>query len=159
MAIPAVPAAPAFSKATSGDGTMLSLKVTGNAWPAVAELDDEDGLTDLPSRTQETYDTTHMGSGPFKEMKKLYRGEGTETTITGNYVLGGDSVAVIEGARDSLEPVAYLITLKQGAETWYMVGWALFYDLAYTNPGAEVRQFSITAKWMSVPVITKEVTP
>jgi hypothetical protein len=158
MAIPAVPAAPAFSKATSGDGTLLSLKVTGTAWQAVAELDDEDGLTDLPSRTQETYETTHMGSGSFKEFKKLFRGEGTETTITGNFVLGGDSVAVLEGARDSTDPVPYLITLKQGAETWYMVGFALFYDLAYTNPGADVRQFSITAKWVSAPVLTKEAT-
>lgn len=161
MALPAVPAAPAFSKATNGDGTLFYVKVSGSAWQAVAELDDEDGLTDLPSGTQSLYETTHMGSGGYKEFKKHFRREGAETTITGNFVLdatAGSTMSILDGANDATDPIPYLVVLKQGAETWYMTGYALFYDLARTNPGSDVRQFSITAKWVGSATVTKEST-
>src|SRR3546814_7468631 len=77
-----------LSAATSGDGTKLYVSLDGTTWTEVAELDDDDGLTDLPSGDQTTYETTHMGSGDFKEFKKNARREGTETDITGNYELG-----------------------------------------------------------------------
>src|SRR3546814_2389300 len=67
---------------------LLYVSLDGTTWTEVAELDDDDGLTDLPSGDQTTYETTHMGSSDFKEFKKNARREGTETDITGNYELG-----------------------------------------------------------------------
>src|SRR3546814_3905710 len=74
-----VPDTATLSAATSGDGTKLYVSLDGTTWTEVAELDDDDGLTDLPSGDQTTYETTHMGSGDFKEFKKNARREGTET--------------------------------------------------------------------------------
>src|SRR3546814_20684222 len=83
-----VPDTATLSAATSGDGTKLYVSLDGTTWTEVAELDDDDGLTDLPSGDQTTYETTHMGSGEFKELKQNARRQGTETDITGNSGLG-----------------------------------------------------------------------
>lgn len=155
MALPPVPAAPTLSEATSGDETKLHLDV-GAGWVEVAELDDEDGLTDLPSGEQSTYETTHMGSGRFKEFKKNKRVDGAETDITGNLVFGSTSLTTLKAAEASTEAIPYLIVLKQGGETWYGVGHALFHSLRMTNPGTEVRQFTITAKWVTEMALTEE---
>ena len=155
MALPPVPTAPTLSAATSGDETKLHLDV-GAGWVEVAELDDEDGLTDLPSGEQTTYETTHMSSGDYKEHKKNKRRDGTETDITGNLVFGSASLDTLEAAEDATDAIPYLIVLKQGTETWYGTGHALFSSLRMTNPGAEVRQFTITAKWVTKMALTEE---
>src|SRR3546814_6969116 len=87
-----------------------------------------------------------MGSGDFKEFKKNARREGTETDITGNYELGSTNETTLEALDDSTASVPYNIVLKQGADVYDAVGTALFYNLRRSNPGAEVRQFTITAK-------------
>src|SRR3546814_19870873 len=111
-----VPDTATLSAATSGDGTKLYVSLDGTTWTEVAELDDDDGLTDLPSGDQTTYETTHMGSGDFQEFKKNARRAGTETDITGNYALGSTTETTLEALDDSTETVPYTIVLKQGAD-------------------------------------------
>ena len=156
MAMPPVPAAPTLSEATSGDETRFYVSLDGTSWVEIAELDDEDGLTDLPSGEQSTYETTHMGSGKFKEFKKNKRVEGTETDITGNLVFGSTSLTTLRAIEDSGEAVQYLIVLQQNDEIWHATGSALFYSLRLSNPGSEVRQFTITAKWVSEMTLAEE---
>lgn len=155
MALPPVPAAPTLSEATSGDETQLYLDV-GAGWVEVAELDPDDGLNDLPSGEQSTYETTHMKSGTFKEFKKNKRREGAETQIKGNLVFGSASETTLQAAEDSADAIPYLIVLKQGDEVWQGTGFALFYDLKRSNPGGDVRQFTITAKWVTEMTLTQE---
>lgn len=156
MALPPVPAAPTLSEATSGDETRFYVSLNGTAWVEIAELDAEDGLTDLPSGEQTTYETTHMGSGRFKEFKKNKRVEGTETDITGNLVFGSESLTTLRAIEDRVDAVQYLIILPQGDGIWHATGSALFHSLRLSNPGAEVRQFTITAKWVSEMTLTEE---
>lgn len=156
MPLPPVPAAPTLSEATSGDETRFYLNVSGNTWTEIAELDDEDGLTDLPSGEQSTYETTHMNSGRFKEFKKNRRIEGTETDITGNLIFGSESYDTLKAAEDANGSIPYLIELRQNDEIWYATGNALFYSLRLSNPGADVRQFTITAKWVTEMTLTQE---
>lgn len=156
MALPPVPSAPVLSEATSGDETRFYVSLDGTAWVEIAELDSEDGLTDLPSGEQSTYETTHMNSGKFKEFKKNKRVEGTETDITGNLVFGSESLDTLRAIEESGEAVQYLIELPQNDEIWHATGSALFYSLRLSNPGAEVRQFTITAKWVSEMILTEE---
>ena len=157
MALPPVPTAPTLSEATSGDETLLYVSLDGTTWIEIAELDDEDGLTDLPSGEQTTYETTHMASGRFKEWKKNKRVDGTETDITGNLVFGSESLETLQAIEASGESVQYLIELKQGEEIWDGTGSALFYSLRLSNPGADVRQFTITAKWVTEMTLTERV--
>lgn len=157
MALPPVPAAPTLSEATSGDATRFYVSLNGSTWVEIAELDDEDGLTDLPSGEQSTYETTHMGSGKFKEWKKNKRVDGAETDITGNLVFGSESLTTLRAIEESSDAVQYLIVLPQGDETWHATGSALFHSLRLSNPGAEVRQFTITAKWVTEMTLAEEV--
>src|SRR3546814_14413674 len=107
-----VPDTATLSAATSGDGTKLYVSLDGTTWTEVAELDDDDGLTDLPSGDQTTYETTHMGSGDFKEFKKNARREGTETDITGNYEMGSTNETTQEALDDSRASVQYTNVLR-----------------------------------------------
>ena len=152
--LPAVPAAPDLSAATNGDETRFYLDV-GDGWKEVAELDPEDGLSDLPSGTQEMYETTHMKSGDFKEWKKNRRRDGVETDITGNYVIGSDSDALLVAAEDASGSVPYCIELREGGKVEYGTGHALFHSLRRSNPGTSVRKFTITAKWVTPMVLTQ----
>src|SRR3546814_17237304 len=96
-----VPDTATLSAATGGDGTKLYVSLDGTTWTEVAELDDDDGLTDLPSGDQTTYETTHMGSGDFKEFKKNASREATETDSPGNYEQGSRYAPKPEGVCDS----------------------------------------------------------
>lgn len=156
MALPSVPAAPTLSAATSGDGTRFYVNLSGTDWTEIGELDDEDGLTDLPSGEQTTYETTHMNSGLFKEWKKNRRVDGTETNIMGNLVFGSDALNTLREIEMRVDSVPYLIQMQQGEETWYATGNALFYSLRLSNPGTEVRQFTITAKWVTEMALTQD---
>lgn len=153
MATPPIPAAETLSDATNGDETELFVSLDEATWTSVGEVDD---LPDLPSGEQSTYETTHMKSGLFKEFKKNRRRDGTETEITGNYVIGGESENTLVAMEDAPGSLAYQIVLKQGAETWRATGRALFHSLQRSNPMEEKRRFTITAKWVTGMTLAKD---
>lgn len=153
MADPAIPAATALSAATSGDETSFFVSLDEAAWTEVAEIDD---LPDLPSGEQSTYETTHMKSGLFKEHKKNKRRDGTETQITGNYVIGSSAEETLQAIENAPASIAYQIVLKQGAETWRGTGRALFSNFTKSNPVEEKRRFGITAKWVTPMTLVKD---
>ena len=155
MALPDVPEAPTLSEATSGDETEFYVALDGATWVKIGELDPENGLNDLPSGEQSTYETTHMNSGKFKEFKKNKRVEGTETEISGNLVLGSEDLDTLRAIEQANGSIPYLIVLKQNADIYDATGNALFYSLKLSNPGTEVRQFTITAKWVTEMTLTK----
>lgn len=150
---PAIPAATGLSAATNGDETELLVSLDETTWTAVAEIDE---LPDLPAGEQSTYETTHMKSAAFKEFKKNKRREGTETEITGNYVIGGAAETTLLAMEAAGGSLAYQIVLKQGAEVWRATGRALFYNLQRSNPMEEKRRFTITAKWVTGMTLAKD---
>lgn len=153
--LPAVPEAPTLSAATSGDETEFYVAIGGQTWTKIGELDPENGLNDLPSGEQSTYETTHMNSGKFMEFKKNKRVEGTETEISGNLVLGSEDLDTLRAIEQANGSIPYLIVLKQNADIYDATGNALFYSLKLSNPGTDVRQFTITAKWVTEMTLTK----
>lgn len=153
MATPAIPAAAGLSGVTNGDETELFVSLDETSWTPVAEVDD---LPDLPGGEQSTYETTHMKSGLFKEYKKNKRRDGTETEITGNYVMGSDAETTLKAMEAAGGSLAYQIVLKQGAEVWRATGRALFSNLQRSNPMEEKRRFTITAKWVTGMTLAKD---
>lgn len=152
-ATPPIPAATSLSDATNGDETELLVSLDEASWIEVAEIDD---MPELPGGEQSNYETSHMKSGLFKEFKKNKRREGTETEITGNYVIGGAAEETLEAMENAPGTLAYQIVLRQGDETWRATGRALFYNLMRSNPADEKRRFTITAKWMTPMTLTKD---
>lgn len=138
------PPAPVLSEVETGDETQLFLDV-GAGLKEVAELTD---LPTLPSGTQTTFNTTHMKSGKYQEFKKNKRREGDEVDITGNYIIGSESETLLLAAEESRAAVKYRIIAKQGDETWFFEGYALFMSFKRGNPMDDRRQFTITAKWV-----------
>lgn len=137
------------SAATDGDETRLHLDPDGDGtYIDVAELTD---LPDLPSFSSEMYETTTMATGDVRQHKKTRRKDGEEVEIVGNYAIASESWTVLKAAEAARGAVAYKIVAKEGAKTLTLEGWALFTNLRRSNPVGEVRQFTITAKWLSEP--------
>lgn len=131
-----------MSDVTTGHGSELWINVAGTL-VKVAEVDD---IPEEPNFTTALYDTSSFDTDGVREFKKHPLKEGVEITIAGNRVLGSDASETLAAADASTEPLPYKIVMPQGAETFEVLGSALFYNLKGMNPATEKRRFQITMK-------------
>jgi predicted secreted protein len=132
-----------LSKATHGHGSELWINL-GSGLVKVAEVDD---IPELPTSSErELYETSSYDTVGFKEWKKLPLKDGVPVTIRGNYVINSASDELLQAADDEEGALAYRIVLKEGADTYWCEGTALFYNLKRMNPKDAKRTFEITLK-------------
>ena len=136
-----------MSDVTTGHGTQLWLNL-GAGLKRIPEIDD---IPELPSGERGLYETTSHDSVDFKEFKKEPLKEGVEITITGNYVIGSEAESDLQDADDEEGAISYRIVVKQGADTYYVEGNALFYNFKRGNAKDGKRTFTIVLKPVAAP--------
>lgn len=142
------------SDVTTGHGSQLWIN-TGAGMTRVAEIDD---IPELPTGSErELYDTTSFDTVGFKEWKKHPLKDGVAVTISGNYVIGSASDALLEAADDAESALPYRIVIKQGADTFNVEGSGLFYGLKRMNPKGDKRTFEITLKPVNTATVAEAV--
>ncbi len=141
-------APPELSAVETGDETEFFVDL-GTGLVEVAELIN---LSDLPSYTQTTYETTHMKSGPVKEHKKNVRQEGDDMTAEFNYIPGSAAEKTLKAAVAAKDALMVQIKTPQGEGFLTADFPALFMSLKRSNPMDDRRTMTVTMKPVGFPV-------
>ncbi len=137
-----------FSEVDTGDRSELWL---GNP-TTLAQVLEAIEIPELPSGTRDTFETTHLKSGSFKEFKKLPRKTGETVTVTGNALLGSATDTLLRAAELRRDGSPYKIVLFEGDDEYEVTGTALVLSYKVTNPAEDRRTFEVQLMWLDEAV-------
>lgn len=117
-------------------------------------------IPELPTGVRPLLKTTHMETGDFETYMAGPRKDGTELTITFQWVAGDDGDDVCQQAFDDALEVEYRIVTRKHDLTWQKRdGTCIVTGYKIMNPAEEIRTAEVTIKFTSAPVTAAYTHP